>query len=47
MVCSICGRKLKSHTSIEVGCGPVCYQRLYGISLKQHKDSGKKRNIQK
>ncbi len=46
MVCSVCGRKLKSTTSIEAGCGPICYQKMYGISLKQHKVLKKVRNIQ-
>lgn len=33
MFCSVCGRKLKSPLSIEAGCGPVCYQNLYGKAL--------------
>lgn len=47
MVCSVCGRKLKSPLSIEAGCGPVCYQKLHGVSLKRHKVSGEKTNAQK
>lgn len=40
MRCSICGRRLKSAKSRELGCGPVCYKRIIG-SVKQggHKDN--------
>lgn len=41
MFCSVCGRKLKSPLSIEAGCGPVCYQKLYGTALKSHGSSRK------
>lgn len=34
MKCSVCGRKLRSPKSQEVGYGPVCYRRLFGISLR-------------
>lgn len=30
MVCSICGRKLRSSKSLELGYGPVCYKKTYG-----------------
>lgn len=30
MLCSICGRKLTSPKSRELGCGPVCYKKIYG-----------------
>jgi hypothetical protein len=46
MYCSVCGRKLRSPSSIKAGCGPVCYQKLYGITLKQYGNSGKKVDIQ-
>lgn len=34
MKCSVCGRRLKSPRSQEVGYGPVCYRRLFGSSLR-------------
>lgn len=34
MKCSVCGRKLRSPKSQEVGYGPVCYGRLFGTSLR-------------
>lgn len=34
MKCSVCGRKLRSPKSQEVGYGPVCYRRLFGTSLR-------------
>lgn len=34
MICANCGRKLRNVASKEVGYGPVCYKRLFGISLK-------------
>lgn len=30
MKCSICGRKLKTPQSKELGYGPVCYKRKFG-----------------
>jgi len=30
MICSVCGRKLKSPKSRELGYGPVCYKRVFG-----------------
>lgn len=42
MFCSVCGRKLKSPVSISTGCGPVCYQKLHGITLKYHRKSKKR-----
>lgn len=30
MICSICGRRLKSAKSRELGYGPVCYKRAFG-----------------
>lgn len=40
MICSICGRRLKSAKSRELGYGPVCYKRAFG-SVKQggHKEN--------
>lgn len=32
MKCSICGRKLKNPKSRELGYGPVCYKRKFGIT---------------
>ena len=34
MKCSVCGRKLKSPKSQKVGCGPVCYKRIFGSKLQ-------------
>lgn len=34
MKCYACGRELKSATSKESGYGPVCYKRVFGISLR-------------
>lgn len=31
MKCSICGRKLRNSKSRELGYGPVCYKRKFGI----------------
>lgn len=33
-LCMECGRKLRSAQSKEVGYGPVCYERVFGISLR-------------
>jgi len=39
MICLNCGRKLKSVASREVGYGPVCYRKMFGISLSnRHKN---------
>lgn len=40
MICSICGRRLKSAKSRELGYGPGCYKRTFG-SVKQggHKEN--------
>lgn len=32
MKCSICGKKLRNPKSRELGCGPVCYKREFGIT---------------
>lgn len=32
MKCSICGRKLRNPKSRELGYGPVCYKRKFGIA---------------
>lgn len=32
MICGICGRKLKNAKSRELGYGPVCYKRKFGIT---------------
>lgn len=32
MKCSICGRQLKNVQSVELGFGPVCYKRKFGIT---------------
>jgi len=34
MVCITCGRKLKADKSKELGYGPVCYRKLFGISIQ-------------
>ncbi len=34
MICLNCGRKLKSVASMEAGYGPVCYRKMFGISLR-------------
>lgn len=31
MKCGICGRKLKNRESREIGYGPVCYKRRFGM----------------
>lgn len=33
MICLNCGRKLKSVASRAAGYGPVCYRKMFGISL--------------
>ena len=39
MICLSCGRKLKSEASVEAGYGPVCYRKIFGVSLKKiHKE---------
>lgn len=43
MKCSICGRKLTNSYSKELGCGPVCYEKVFGnpaVSKKQNIKSG-------
>lgn len=37
MTCSLCGRKLRSEKSREIGYGPVCYRRMFGSSLKRQR----------
>lgn len=32
--CRVCGRVLKNPDSRKAGYGPVCYKRLFGISLR-------------
>lgn len=32
MTCLICGRKLSSLKSLELGYGPVCYEKISGSS---------------
>lgn len=34
MQCNLCGRRLKSSDSIEIGYGPVCYQKVFGSSKR-------------
>ncbi len=34
MICSNCGRKLRSAVSREAGYGPVCYRKMFGTSLR-------------
>lgn len=34
MICVNCGRKLKSAIGREAGYGPVCYKRIFGISMR-------------
>lgn len=38
MICLNCGRKLKRVVSIEAGYGPVCYKKMFGISLKNSRE---------
>lgn len=33
-VCMECGRKLRSKQSKETGYEPVCYKRVFGISMR-------------
>lgn len=42
MRCSICGRKLKNPQSRELGYGPICYKRKFGIV--PHADHGNTRS---
>ena len=42
MKCSVCGRKLTSHKSQEVGYGPVCYRRLFGYCLQENDNRDQK-----
>lgn len=39
MKCLVCGRKLKNPRSINIGYGPICYQKLYGKTLGQGRAS--------
>lgn len=32
--CELCGRKLKSSESMELGYGPVCYKKVFGNRKK-------------
>lgn len=43
MTCLICGRKLSSPKSLELGYGPVCYEKISGSSktAKKAKKSNK------
>lgn len=34
MICLNCGRELRSAISREAGYGPVCYKKMFGISLR-------------
>lgn len=34
MTCMVCGRILKSHQSIELGYGSVCYRKAFGRRRK-------------
>lgn len=34
MICSNCGRKLRSAVSREAGYGPVCYRKMFGTNLR-------------
>ena len=39
-ICPKCGRKLRNPKSIELGYGPVCYKRKFGITSHiSHKDT--------
>lgn len=42
MKCMLCGRELKSQSSMEQGYGPVCYRKVYGN--KKNKNSEKIHN---
>lgn len=37
MICLKCGRKLKSELSMDVGYGPVCYRKVFGISQRDRR----------
>ena len=40
MICLNCGRKLRSAVSVEAEYGPVCYEKMFGTSLRSsRKDS--------
>lgn len=38
MMCSLCGKPLKSINSIQIGYGPVCYRKIFGCSMKSKKE---------
>jgi len=42
MKCSICGRKLMTPKSMELGYGPVCYKRAFGTVKTEKSTEGKK-----
>lgn len=42
MICLICGRKLSSPKSIELGYGPVCYEKVSGSSKAARKSKTEK-----
>lgn len=41
-VCMECGRKLRTWQSKETGYGPVCYKRVFGISMRSRDGTSKK-----
>lgn len=44
MTCLICGRKLSSPKSLELGYGPVCYEKVSGSSKAAKKAKTGKSN---
>ena len=38
MICSNCGRKLRSAVSREAGYGPVCYRKMFGTSMRSSRN---------
>lgn len=35
MKCRKCGKKIRNPDSVEVGYGPVCYQKIFGGNWKR------------
>lgn len=46
MKCSICGRKLSNPKSIELGYGPVCYEKISGGSKIKNKSKAAVSHVQ-
>lgn len=41
MTCAMCGRRLRSETSRQLGYGPVCYKKMFGTSARIRADNGR------